>query len=202
MRLMKLFSRPLLQVFAAASLFAVIGQTNTLYANSASMSQPNYNYFSGGISEYSNGQRGIHAYGQFEIQNQFFVLGKYEQVTRRLATSERSSQTIAETGIGRYFRMLDGTTADVSVTGGRLSFSQNVFNTGTNFYTLNTGISHREGAWELRGGYRYVDFSGENSYHGFVGSVFYYIAPQMQLGVQFNDVYGRSSYTFGARFVF
>lgn len=202
MRLIKLFSRRFVQVCATASLFAVIGQTNSVYANSASMSQPNYNYFSAGISEYSNGQRGINVYGQVEIQNQFFVLGKYEQVTRRLATSERSSQTIAEAGIGRYFRMLDGTTADVSITTGRLAFSQNVFNTGTNFYTLNTGVTHREGAWEFRGGYRYVDFSGENSYHGFVGSVFYYVAPQMQLGVQFNDVYGRSSYNFGARFVF
>ncbi|EGN74301.1 hypothetical protein A28LD_2084 [Idiomarina sp. A28L] len=176
--------------------------TLSFSAQAASMSQPNYSYFSGGISEYSNDMRGVSLYGQYELQNKFFLIGNYEQVTNRNSAGTRFSQTIAEIGGGRYFTILDGTTIDVSATTGRLAASQNVFNSGDNFYTLNTGINHRRGAWESRIGYRYVDFSGQNADHGVVASLFFYAAPQVAVGVQFNDVYGRSSASFGVRFIF
>lgn len=198
MPVLKLFSRRTLTIFA----FAPAILTLNISAHAASMSQPNYSYFSGGIAEYSNGQRGVNLYGQYELRNKFFLIGNYEQVTNRASNGIRSSQTIAETGAGRYFTVLDGTTLDVSATVGRLSASQNVFNAGDNFYTLNSGINHRVGAWESRLGYRYVAFSGESADHGVVGSLFFYATPQMAIGAQFNDVYGRSSWSFGARFIF
>lgn len=189
-------------LLAAAATVSLLSASTAAHAQGMSMSQPNYNYFSGGVAEYSNGERGILLQGQMELRDRFFAIGKYEQVTRNRSNDVRTSQSIIETGVGRYFPVLDGTAADVSATVGRVALSQNVFSSGTSFYTLNTGISHREGALEMRGGYRYVDFSGRNSEHGIVASVYYYLAPQMSVGVEFNDVYGRSSWNFGARFIF
>lgn len=184
--------------FAAAGLVSA-----TASAQSLNLTQPSYTHFSGGISENSRGYRGFNLSGEYEFGYKVFLTGNYQQIRERLDDGSSYNESVVDIGVGRYFNVFDRTTLDVSASVGHFAQSSNVFDSeGDGFYTLNTGLRQRRDAFEYRLGYRYIDMSGRDSDQGIVGSAYFYFTPQSAIGVEYNDVYSKSTYSFGVRFLF
>lgn len=172
-------------------------------AQSLNLTQPSYTHFSGGISENSRGYRGFNLSGEYEFGYKVFFTGNYQQIRQRFSDGSSYNESVIDVGAGRYFNIFDRTTFDVSASVGHFAQSSNVFDSdGDAFYTLNTGLRQRRDALEYRLGYRYIDMSGLDSNHGIVGSAYFYFTPQSAVGVEYNDVYSRSTWSFGVRFLF
>jgi hypothetical protein len=185
-------------VFSAAGLISTSAS-----AQSLNLTQPSYTHFSGGISENSSGYRGFNLSGEYEFGYKVFLTGNYQQIRERLGDGTSYNESVVDIGVGRYFNVFDRTTLDVSASLGHFAQSSNVFDSeGDGFYTLNTGLRQRRDAFEYRLGYRYIDMSGRDSDQGIVGSAYFYFTPQSAIGVEYNDVYSKSTYSFGVRFLF
>ncbi|RUO26027.1 hypothetical protein CWE09_04685 [Aliidiomarina minuta] len=177
--------------------------SGTAQAQSLNLTQPSYTHFSGGVSETSSGNRGFTLDGEYEFGHKFFMTGTYRQIRQRFSDGSSFNESLIDVGVGRYFNVYDRTTLDASVSLGHYALSSNVFSSdGSPFYTLNSGIRQRHDAFEYRLGYRYIDMDGYDSTHGAVASAYFYFTPQTAIGVHFNDVYSRSTWSFGMRFLF
>lgn len=184
-----------LLVGAALMLFASPSKAVTL-------TQPSYTHVSAAYTDSNGSSSGLFIDVEYELQHKFFVTGTYQNTKYSTFQGSSRRESILDLGVGKYFTIADGVTWDFSGSLGRYTPSSNVFNSGTNFYTLNTGLRNRFDAFETRLGYRYIKFSGLNSDHGVVASIWYYFSPQMSVGMTFNDVYSKSTWGFGARFLF
>lgn len=170
-------------------------------AEAVNLTQPTYTHVSGGWTEGSRSRSGGHLDVEVELRDRFYFTGYYQMTSFRVE-GERFNESIADAGMGRYFPVADGLTWDVSGSVGRAAESRNLFNSGHNFYTLNTGFRQRFDAFEGRLGYRYINREGLSSNQGFIGSIYYYFTPQTSVGVTFSDVYHSSNTSFGARVLF
>jgi|SRR5690554_639917 len=179
----------------ALMLFALPSQAITL-------TQPSYTHLSAAYTDSNGSSSGLFIDMEYELQHKFYLTGTYQNTKYSTFNGSTRRESVIDLGVGKYFTLADGLTWDFSGSLGRFTPSSNIFNSGTNFYTLNTGFRNRFEAFETRLGYRYIKFSGLESDHGIVASAWYYFSPQMSVGITFNDVYSKSSWGFGARFLF
>ncbi|MCC5855318.1 MAG: hypothetical protein JJU10_06495 [Idiomarina sp.] len=174
----------------------------TLPAHAINLTQPSYTHFSAAYIDSNRAQGGLFFDMELELDHKFFVHGTYQQARYRRSSGATFRESVADIGAGRYFTISDGVTWDVSASVGRISNSGNLFSTGNNFHTLNTGFRHRFDAFETRIGYRYIKQEGLDAAHGAVASGWWYFAPQMSVGVTYSNVYNRSAWGFGTRILF
>ncbi|WP_113906350.1 hypothetical protein [Aliidiomarina celeris] len=170
-------------------------------AQSITLTQPSYTHVSASYTDGNRTQSGIFLDAEYELDHQFFVTGTYQN-SRYRTGGNSFRESVIDLGLGRYFTIADGLTWDLSASVGRYAQSGNVFGSGSNFHTLNTGFRNRFEAFETRVGYRYIKYEGMAKQHGLVASGWYYFTPQMSVGVTFSDVYSQSTWGFGARILF
>lgn len=173
-----------------------------LPSQAITLTQPSYTHVSAAYTDSNGSSSGLFIDVEYELEHKFFLTGTYQNTKYSTFQGNSLRESVLDLGAGKYFTIADGVTWDFSASIGRLTPSSNVFNSGTNFHTLNTGFRNRFEAFETRLGYRYIKFSGLESDHGVVASAWYYFSPQMSVGVTFNDVYSKSTWGFGARFLF
>lgn len=188
--------RPYLITLATTGLMFV--STN---AEAINLSQPSYTHVSMAYTNSNNSHKGFYFNGEFELEHKTFVTATY-QTSRYRRQGVSTSDAIIDMGLGKYFTIADGITWDASFSLGRYTPRTNIFSTGTNFYTLNTGIRNKFDAFETRVGYHYVKFRNLSADHGFTASAWYYFTPQMSMGVTYNNVYSGSNWGFGTRILF
>lgn len=173
-----------------------------LPSQAITLTQPSYTHFSAAYVDSNRSNSGLFLDMEYELEHKFYLTGTYQTTKFSTYNGRSQRESILDLGAGKYFTLADGITWDFSGSLGRYTPSGNVFNAGTNFYTLNTGFRNRFEAFETRLGYRYIKFSGQESSHGVIASAWYYFSPQMSVGITFNDVYSKSTWGFGARFLF
>ncbi|RUO40474.1 hypothetical protein CWE15_06865 [Aliidiomarina taiwanensis] len=181
----------------AASLLA----TFSITSQAITLTQPSYTHVSAAYTNSNNNTRGLFIDVEYELQHKFYVTGTFQN-SKYTTQGHTSRESIIDLGLGKYFTIADGLTLDASASLGRYTPSSSLFDSGNNFYTLNTGFRNRFEAFETRLGYRHIKFSGQQADQGIVASAWYYPTPQMSIGITFNDVYSKSTWGFGARILF
>lgn len=185
-----------------AALAAGLLVTFSVSSQAITLTQPSYTHVSAAYTNGNNNTRGLFIDVEYELQHKFYVTGTFQNSKYSSTQGQTFRESIIDLGLGKYFTIADGLTFDTSASFGRYTPSSSLFDSGSNFYTLNAGIRNRFEAFETRLGYRHIKFSGRDADQGIVASAWYYPTPQMSVGITFNDVYSKSTWGFGARILF